>query len=151
MIEFKNSQDIECVFDDAKTVRKRVFMEEQGFKNEFDDVDTAPQTIHLTAYIDNQLAGCARFFPSDLEPNTETAPNKWVFGRLAVLPEMRKGGIGSAILSECEHIAAKNGAREMHLHAQCNAAKFYENAGYESYGSIEFDEHVEHQWMSKEL
>ena len=39
----------------------------------------------------------------------------------------------------------------MHLHAQCNAQPFYQKCGYVAYGLIEFDEHVEHQWMSKSL
>ena len=39
----------------------------------------------------------------------------------------------------------------MHLHAQCRATPFYERRGYEQYGPVELDEHVEHIWMRKAL
>lgn len=138
-------------YPDAQKVRKSVFMDEQGFKDEFDDIDTDDRMIHITAYVDGKLAGCARTFPAELDAHCENAPGRWVFGRLAVLPEMRMLGLGSKILSECEQIAKSSGATEMHLHAQCNAQHFYEKNGYSSYGPIELDEHVEHQWMKKDI
>ena len=73
-------------FEDAAAVRTRVFMEEQGFKNEFGPEDEASEMIHVTLYGDGVLLGCARVFPATLEPMLEDAPGRWVFGRLAVLP-----------------------------------------------------------------
>lgn len=146
-IEYQHTDN----YPDAKEIRTRVFMEEQGFQNEFDDIDNHPDMIHITAYEDGRLLGCARTFPSALEANLETAPGKWVFGRLAVLPEARKCGLGSKLLTESEAIAREAGAKEMHLHAQCVAQPFYEKNGYEAYGEIEMDEHVPHQWMRKTL
>lgn len=138
-------------FAGAQEVRRRVFMEEQGFRNEFDDIDSNDRCIHVCAYDGDSLVGCSRVFPSDMEPNTDTVEGKWVFGRLAVLPEQRKGGRGTRILAESERAAKEAGATEMHLHAQCNAMPFYERSGYEAYGPVEYDEHVEHRWMSKKL
>lgn len=79
-------------FDDARIVRTRVFMEEQGFQDEFDDIDDDPRTIHVTLYDANALVGCARTFP---DPDRPDQPGRWVFGRLAVLPEARRGGFGA--------------------------------------------------------
>ena len=138
-------------FEDAKKVRIAVFMEEQGFRNEFEDADADARMIHVTAYVDGVLAGCSRVFPAELEPALASAPGRWVFGRLCVLPQFRKRGLGSAILRESERIACEKGATEMHLHAQCAAARFYEQAGYAVYGPVEYDEHVEHQWYKKRL
>ena len=138
-------------FEDAAAVRTRVFMEEQGFKNEFGPEDEASEMIHVTLYGDGVLLGCARVFPATLEPVLDDAPGRWVFGRLAVLPEARKGGLGSLLLAESERIAREAGATEMHLHAQCSAQPFYAKAGYAAYGPVELDEHVEHQWMAKAL
>ena len=139
-------------FEDAAVVRRAVFMEEQGFQNEFDEVDKDARTIHLTAYDeDGQLMACARVFPSELEPGTETVPGKWVFGRLATKIDMRNKGIGSAVLTEAERRVREAGGQEIHLHAQCSAQPFYVRAGYAAYGPIEFDEHVEHQWMEKDI
>ncbi len=136
------------VFDDARIVRTRVFMEEQGFQDEFDDIDSDPSTIHITLYVDGELAGCARTFP---DPDHPDEKGRWVFGRLAVLPDMRKGGLGAALLAESERVAHDAGAKELHLHAQCRVTSFYERAGYEQYGPVELDEHVEHIWMRKPL
>lgn len=135
-------------FEDARFVRTRVFMEEQGFKDEFDDVDGMPATIHVTAYLSDELVGCARTFP-DHDHAEESG--RWVFGRLAVLPEARKAGLGAALLAESERLARAAGATEMHLHAQCRVTAFYERAGYECYGAEELDEHVPHIWMKKAL
>lgn len=135
-------------FPDARIVRTRVFMEEQGFQDEFDDIDKNPETIHVTLYLDGTLAGCARTFP---DPDHRDEAGRWVFGRLAVLPEQRKGGLGALLLAESERLAQHAGATELHLHAQCSVTPFYEKAGYVQYGSIELDEHVEHIWMKKAL
>lgn len=153
-------------FEDAKRIRTAVFMEEQGFQNEFEPLDDDPRTIHITGYDDTHLVACARVFPvpaaDEAEalgcpflPSPEDALNKgaaiWVFGRLATLPEARGCGIGAKILAASEDYARKHGAEEIHLHAQCDKAGFYEKAGYAPYGEIEMDEHVPHQWMRKAL
>lgn len=135
-------------FEDARIVRTRVFMEEQGFQDEFDTVDDDPRTIHVTLYVDGALVGCARVFP---DPDHPHQPGRWVFGRLAVLPEARHGGFGAKLLAESERLAREAGAAEVHLHAQCRVTPFYERAGYEQYGPVELDEHVEHIWMKKAL
>lgn len=139
-------------FEDAAAVRRAVFMDEQGFQDEFDTIDQHPDMIHVTAYNEEgALVGCARVFPAALEPNLDDAPGRWVFGRLAVFPHMREGGLGSQILAASEDLARAAGATELQLHAQCRVAPFYERAGYEAWGPIELDEHVEHQWMGKRL
>lgn len=154
-MEFRNShdagEDAAKVFEDAKKVRTRVFMDEQGFECEFGPEDEHPDMIHIAAYEDGTLAGCARIFPSSLEENARTEDGKWVFGRLAVLPEGRGNGAGSAILAEGERLAKAAGATSMILHAQCVAQPFYQKSGYEAFGPIELDEHVEHRWMRKDL
>lgn len=146
-IAFERANNME----DAFKVREIVFMEEQGFKNEFENADSDPRMIHITAYADGELAGCARIFPSVMESGLETEDGLWIFGRLAVLPEFRERGLGSRILKEAEAIAIENGASGIALHAQCNAQYFYNKNGYDAFGPIEFDEHVEHQWMRKSL
>ena len=143
-----NSRD----FDGAKAVRIRVFMEEQGFQNEFDEVDRDARTLEITARdAQGEPVGCARVFPSELEPGIGTEEGRWVFGRLAVTPEHRHSGLGSQLLAYSEEAARNLSAREMHLHAQVSVMPFYERAGYEAYGPVEYDEHVEHRWMRKRL
>ena len=46
------------LIEDAKMIRQKVFVEEQGFENEFDDIDQ--RSLHLVVYQDNEPIGCAR-------------------------------------------------------------------------------------------
>ena len=130
---------------DAFAVRTAVFMDEQGFENEFEPLDEIDSTIHVTMYAGDELVGCARVFPDTDDPA------RYVFGRLAVLPPYRKNGYGGLLLEESERCAREAGAREMHLHAQCYITGFYHAYGYAEYGDVELDEHVEHIWMKKAL
>ena len=54
-------------FDDAALVRRVVFMDEQGYENEFDAIDEDQNCIHVTLCVDGELAGCSRVFPEELE------------------------------------------------------------------------------------
>lgn len=137
--------------DEAFEIRRKVFIDEQGFVDEFDAIDEDPAMTHVTVYVDGELAGCARIFASDLEPKLETEAGTWVLGRLAVLPQFRKYGLGSTIMEACEAEARRRGARRMVLHAQCRVQPFYKKLGYEPFGPIEPEEHVDHQWMRKLL
>ena len=58
-------------FEDAALVRRVVFMDEQGYENEFDAIDEDPNCIHVTLYVDGELAGCSRVFPEELERATD--------------------------------------------------------------------------------
>lgn len=137
--------------EDAYEVRRRVFVDEQEFIDEFDAIDEDPRTIHLTMYCDGKLAGCARLFPSDIEPKIDAEAGLWVLGRFAIFPEYRKYGLGTKILRASEEEAIRHGATRAVLHAQCRVIPFYEKSGYVAFGPIEFEEHVEHQWMKKDL
>ena len=143
---------------DAFNVRANVFMVEQGFSYDFDQLDDNDGVIHITAYDEDAVEkpiGTARIFPSALEwqyPRyLDISDQAWVVGRIAVLKDSRHLGLGSKILTEAERLAKENGASEMHLHAQVRAMPFYKKLGYEEYGGYEDDEGVEHQWMRKRL
>ena len=60
---------------DAMLVRQEVFVEEQGFHDEFDDIDEIAD--HYLLYVDGEIAGCCRVFPS--KDN-----GKYTLGRLAI-------------------------------------------------------------------
>lgn len=127
--------------DDAKGIRKTVFMKEQGFVNEFDDADNIAR--HFVMYNDSEqpIATCRVF----------ALPEKgaFVFGRLAVLPTYRGMDIGSKMISEAEKTVIKDGAVSMIIHAQCRVKGFYEKSGYSSFGDVDDDEGCAHIWMKK--
>ena len=127
-----------------RMIREKVFMEEQGFRNEFDAVDSAPGTRHLTAFDGSAPAGCCRIFPG-------SAPGEWHIGRLAVLRPLRHRGIASALLAEAVEILRKLGAAEIFLGAQCHAKGLYEKYGWHVCGEIYDDEGAPHVPMVREL
>ena len=78
--------------DDAFFVRANVFVIEQGFKVEFDDLDKV--CWHLTVYDRNEPIGAARIY--------QDTDGVWQLGRICVLENYRGKKIGSLILSACE-------------------------------------------------
>lgn len=128
--------------EDAFSIRTKVFMEEQGYEDEFDDVDD--YAAHIVLYKDGVAAGCARTFPE------EAGSNRWAVGRVAVLPEFREGGFGRLLVEECERVAIERGAQEMCLHAQARLEPWYGSMGYARFGEVDYeDEGQPHIWMEK--
>lgn len=60
-------------------------------------------------------------------------------GRMAVHRTLRGGGHGAAVLKALEDAARKRGDREIALHAQRSAERFYARLGYAPHGEP-FDE-----------
>lgn len=129
--------------DDAKMIRKKVFMDEQGFENEFDDTDKIASHIVMYNEKEEPVATC-RFFES-------SEKNKFIFGRLSVIASYRGMNIGTKIIKEAEKNVTKKGGISMSLHAQCRVKSFYEKIGYTEFGEIEDDEGCPHIWMNKQL
>ncbi len=126
--------------DDCFMIRKIVFMEEQGFENEYDEIDD--KCIFITLYDKNHCIGCIRTFKDEEE-------GVWIFGRLALLKEYRGKHLGKEIVLYAEQYLKQYHIKEIHLHAQCTKISFYESMGYEPYGDIDLDEGMEHIWMKK--
>lgn len=124
-------------------IRESVFVNEQGFQNEFDDIDAIAQ--HIVLYSDEEPIGCGRVYPDKNDPTL------WHLGRLAILKPYRKCGYGSVIIAALEAKAQDFGATMIQLSAQEHAIPFYERCGYEVCGTSYLDEHVPHRDMKKAL
>lgn len=124
---------------EAKAIRESVFMKEQGFKNEFDDIDSV--SLHLVVFDDEPIA-CARMFSQG---------HRMILGRIAVVKEKRGQHIGNQILNVLELKAKELGFQEVALSAQVNASQFYEKNGYQKEGKEYLDEHCPHIYMKKVL
>lgn len=146
MKNLNNNVIIKCyefLPQDSKNIREEVFVNEQGFTEEFDTVDL--RAYHFVAYTDSgEPLGTCRIF-------TENEPSVYFLGRLAVSKHARANGIGRALIIQAENKARELNAVELRLHSQCRAQAFYEKCGYLSYGEIELDEGCPHIWMKKVL
>lgn len=126
---------------DPYYIRKTVFMDEQGFSEEFDETDS--RALHLTLYLDSaDAAGCARLYEE---------AGGWHIGRVAVLKPFRGMGLGAELLRESERKAASLGADAVSLSAQVQAQGFYEKLGYRAVTGVYLDEHCPHVGMEKKL
>ncbi|MDE7079334.1 MAG: GNAT family N-acetyltransferase [Clostridia bacterium] len=122
----------------AKEIREKVFVEEQGFREEFDSVDNF--ATHIMAFDGEKAVATCRFFKQD---------DYYLIGRIAVTKEYRGRNIGREMLQEAEERIKAIGGREIRIHAQLSAEGFYAKLGYTSKGEYDFDESCKHIWMSK--
>ncbi len=120
-------------------LRERVFLVEQGFVVERDDIDDIAE--HIGLYFCDTLVGVCRVYECD----------GYVVGRIALDKQYRGRGLGGRLLDVAEKIAKDKGATSIRLHAQTRAVEFYQKYGYEAYGEIEYEEWCEHIWMKKAL
>ena len=127
---------------EAALIRREVFMDEQGYEDEFDDVDG--RALHLVAFLGGEPAATLRLFSGE-------KPGELVLGRLAVRKGFRGHHLGSRMLDAAETQALASGAKAIALHAQADKQGFYERCGYEASGLRDLDEGVPHVWMGKRL
>lgn len=138
-MEFKT---YDYLAEDAKMIRKKVFMQEQGFVDEFDDTDL--QAIQIVLYDGNKPIATCRIFPGKER-------NEFILGRMAVLKEYRGKNIGARMLQEAEKVVAQKGGTFISLHAQCRVQTFYERSGYTVSGEVGEEEGCPHIWMKKQI
>lgn len=125
--------------EDIKYIREEVFMKEQGFENEFDDLDAISTFVVI---YDNQAMATGRFYPSD---------NAYVIGRVAVLKPYRNQGLGKLVIARLEEEIRRINGKHIELSAQQRVQSFYENLGYARVGDVYYDEYCPHVKMIKEV
>ncbi len=124
---------------EALTVRITVFVEEQGFTDEVDDIDSI--AAHPMMFNGDEPIATCRVFP---------AADGYILGRLAVLKEYRGQSCGRAMLVAAEEYVRSVGGNSIALHAQCHAQAFYEKCGYTACSEVEDEQGCPHIWMKKE-
>lgn len=126
---------------DIRYVRDQVFVIEQEIDRdeEFDDRD--PLCIHSVVYENDQPIATGRI---DLEKGAK-------IGRVAVLREYRRRGLGTLIMESLEELAIERAQERVWFHAQTYAIPFYEGLGYRVC-SEEFEEaNIPHVLMEKSI
>ena len=135
---------------DAIDIRNKVFVEEQGFENEFDDMDSSSE--HIVIYEKN----CSEEKENDMKPIATCrffldTDGSYLIGRIAVIKEKRGENIGAFLIETAEKQIEKLGGKQFKIHAQCRVRGFYEKQGYIASDVFDEDEGIPHIWMYKEL
>ncbi len=131
--------------DDLRSIREIVFVEEQGFKDEFDDVAIDNISFHLLLYIEGKPVATGRLYQKD------PFQSIYIIGRLAVLSDYRNLNLGSIVLTSLEEKAKQCGATSIELSAQCRVQGFYEKHGYRTIGKSYLDGDCSHILMIKNI
>lgn len=138
---------------DCYLVRKKVFVDEQGFDGEaeFDNLDSV--SYHLAIYNDkeNPASPSGETTPAIATARLFLSEDGYHCGRICVLSEYRKKGIGLMVMQAIEEKTRELGGKSLCLSAQVRVAAFYEKAGYIRYGEEYLDEFCPHIAMKKEL
>ena len=124
----------------ARPIRERVFVIEQRVPRELEwDEWDAPSEHAVATSEDGRAIGTARLLPDGR------------IGRMAVLMEWRRSGVGSALLRALLERARQRGMRRIVLHAQTHAAGFYRRLGFTERGEEFLEAGIPHVEMTLEL
>lgn len=127
---------------EAAQIRQEVFVEEQGFEVEFDEID--PIARHIVLFEDGAPTGTCRVY-------WNSNKNSHVIGRVAVRKEFRGRSFGGQLLQEAEQLVRSLQGKTLCLAAQVRVKVFYEKCGYTEAGEHFLDEGCPHVWMYKTL
>jgi len=127
----------------ALAIRRRVFIEEQSVPEEIEMDADDQRAFHALAILDGVAIGCGRML--------EHGESEVKIGRMAVLREFRKTGVGEQILRFLIDRARARGIRKAILHAQLTAEGFYLKQGFRPIGGVFDEAGIEHRKMERSL
>ncbi len=141
------SMDVQIIsneqqLNDAFTIRKKVFVEEQQVPPEEEIDALESEATHFVLYINEEPAGAGRFRTVDGYGKIE---------RICVLKDFRGTGAGNAIMKKIESFARKEGLKRLKLNAQIQAIPFYSKLGYKVVSEEFLDAGIPHKTMVKEI
>jgi len=125
---------------EAMRVREAVFVVEQGVPREIERDEWDQRSDHALALDrDGRAVGTGRLLPDGH------------IGRMAVLPQWRRQGIGSRILGSLVARARERGMKQIILNAQTHAAPFYARHGFVAFGDAFMEAGIPHIAMAREI
>ena len=127
----------------AFLIRNEVFVVEQGLfeatdLDEFDD-----SAIHIIAECEKRVVGTVRVYQDRYD--------RWLGGRLAVLPGRRRGKVGSLLVREAVKTAKSRGAQSFLAFIQLQNVRYFRRLGWKSVGPVVLYHGVLHQKMAADL
>jgi putative N-acetyltransferase (TIGR04045 family) len=123
-------------------VRRAVFVDEQALfaDDDRDGRDDDPQTMHAVGAVAGVIGGTVRFYRLD-------GAGLWKGDRLAVLPGLRHGLLGAALVRFAVLTAGGLGGTRMTAMIQLPNVRFFEGLGWRLQGAVAPYHGVAHQPM----
>ena len=125
--------------NDLRAIRTPVFIEEQLVAPDFEWDEVDQTAVHLLATHEIEPIACLRII------------DYHKIGRMAVLRDWRRKGLGSALLIEAVKICKAHGSKSLQLSAQTHAIHFYQQAGFKVISEVYQDLHIPHVDMQLDL
>ena len=122
------------------SIRRRVFIVEQGVA-EYEEWDAADQSaVHVLALSGKRDA-----------VGTGRLEHSGKVGRVAVVSKHRGFGVGARIMERLLDEARALGMKQVYLHAQIHAGRFYQQLGFVPVGVTFMEAGIEHVRMELRL
>lgn len=135
-ISIKSWQEAE---KEAFSVRREVFIVEQGVPEHLELDEFDPQALHTLVHQGKRCIATARL--------VNLGNGQAQIGRMAVLAAFRGQGIGQQILIRLIELAKSQQVATLILHAQKSAIPFYEKLGFIAEGPIYDEAGIPHRNM----
>lgn len=126
-----------AALDYTGPLRVEVFEHEQGFVDEFDELDDV--SFHVMIELDNMIIASGRMY--------EEHPHQYHLGRIVVKQPYRGQGHGKVVVETLVNLAKEKGAHQCVLSSQTHACAFYESCGFIKEGDVYLEQGQPHQWM----
>jgi predicted GNAT family N-acyltransferase len=123
----------------AAPIRFTVFVEEQGVPREIELDEHDADSVHAVVFDTGKAVATGRLLPDGH------------IGRMAVLEDWRRRGVGALMLKALVERAKERGDTEIVLAAQVRAVPFYRAHGFVAEGAVYMEAGIPHQDMRRRL
>jgi len=124
----------------AAPIRFAIFVDEQNVPSDIELDEMDAKSLHAVAFDEaGKAIGTGRLLPDGK------------IGRMAVLKEWRRRGVGADLLEALVGEARRRGLAEVKLSAQLQAAEFYRVHGFVAEGKVYEEAGILHQAMRRNL
>ena len=130
------------LLEKALKLRREVFVVEQGVPAELEIDEYDEKAVHFVALKGGEAVAAMRLVPHG---------NSAKIGRVAVKRELRRKGLGTALMKRGIEHAGALGLLEIFLDAQVDSISFYEKMGFMPEGELFDDAGLPHRRMRLKL
>jgi len=128
--------------NEAFSIRKKIFVDEQGLFKSTDRDEQDQKAIHLIAWYKDKIIGTVRLY--------EEEDNVWWGGRLAIIKPYR-GKAGKLLVQKALEVVKQSGALHFYANIQIDNVIFFENMSWKSVGNVCLLHGKQHQLMEADL
>lgn len=122
---------------EAAQLRQSIFVDEQGFVDEFDEYDE--KSVHIVMFDGDEPVATLRFY--------DEGGGSYHIGRVAVKRDRRGEGLGRLLIDEAVRSVREIGGRRLTVGAQEDKAGFYARCGFKQCGERYFEQDYPHVSM----